>query len=150
MTKRRVLLTRNHRGRSLYRSKVGTWARGRCIRTPRSQSRPSRIPSGIAGSSIFPGQGRSHLKEWRERSLIAGANNSSKARVAAGLLAALHSYNRPALTAEIRPISSAYAPSRLNPPVFFHFARRQREQNAEIQRRACDISVRKKPRDVKW
>lgn len=66
-----ALLTRNHRGRSLYRSTVDTWAWGCCIRTPRSQSRPSRIPSGIAGSSISPGQGRSHLKELRGRSLIA-------------------------------------------------------------------------------
>lgn len=79
-------LTHIHRGRSLCRSEVGTWAWGCCTRTPHSQSHPSRIPLGIAGNSIFPGQGRSHLKELRQRSSDHGHNNPSKARVATGLL----------------------------------------------------------------
>lgn len=87
------LLTRNRRGRSLCRSKVGTWARGCCIRTPRSQSRPSRIPSGIAGNSIFPGQGRSHLKELRgERSLIAALTIHQRRELLQGC-SRQHSYN---------------------------------------------------------
>lgn len=82
------LLTRNHRGRSLYRPKVDTWAWGCCIRTPRSQSRPFHIPSGIVANSIFPGRGRSHLKELRERSSIAVLTIHQSWEVAAGPLAA--------------------------------------------------------------
>lgn len=79
-------LTHIHTGRSWYKSEVGTWVLGCCTHTPRSQNRPSRIPWGIAANSIFPGQGRSHLKELRGRSSDHGHNNPSKE----------HSYNREA------------------------------------------------------
>lgn len=91
------LLTRNHRGRSLYRLKVGTWAWGCCIRTPRSQSHPFRIPWGIVVNSIFPGRGRNHLKELRKRSFIAVLTIHQRWEVAAGQLAA--TFLHPALTA---------------------------------------------------
>lgn len=59
------LLTRIRTRRSCCRSGVGTWARGRCTRTPRSQSRPSRSPWGTVAGSSVPGPGRSRLKEHR-------------------------------------------------------------------------------------
>lgn len=107
------LLTRNHRGRSLCRSKVGTWAWGCCIRTPRSQSRPSRIPLGIAGNSIFPGQGRSHLKELRQRSLIAALTIHQRREFAAGLLAA--TFLQPACTDCSRVQKLGQYPRRMRP-----------------------------------